>query len=103
MLFVARDAREARRPSEDQSNKTVQLADKLSVELETLRAHLAEVQSTHQRTVETQTAFAAEAGQLQIERDNLKEKLAVGIGEFPLESLSLRAQQLGFADHHAIA
>ena len=38
VLFAARDAREAQRRSEDQSNKTVQRGDKLSVELETLRA-----------------------------------------------------------------
>ena len=92
MLFVARDAREAQRRSEDQSNKTVQRGDKLSVELETLRAQLVEVQSTHQRTVEPQTAFAAEAGQLRIERDNLKEKLANTTGQ--LQAMSKQVEAL---------
>ncbi len=80
MLQVS-DAREAQRRAEDQSTKATQRGDKLSVELETLRAQIAEVQSTHQRTVEAQTAFAAEAGQLRIERDNLKEKLANTMGQ----------------------
>ena len=50
-------------------------------QVETLRAQLAEVQSTHQRTVAAQAVALAEAGRLRTERDSLKEKLANTTGQ----------------------
>ncbi len=80
MLQVA-DARNAQQRAEDQTTKTNQRADKFGTEVESLRAQLAEVQSTHQRTAAAQTAALAEAGQLRAERDSLKEKLANTTGQ----------------------
>lgn len=80
MLQVA-DAREAQKRAEDQATKGAQRADKFGAEVETLRAQLAEVQSTHQRTVAAQAVALAEAGRLRTERDSLKEKLANTTGQ----------------------
>lgn len=81
VMLQVTDARDAQKRAEDQTTKASQRADKLGAEMETLRVQLAEVQSTHQRSVAAQTAAAAEAGQLRMERDGLKEKLANTTGQ----------------------
>ncbi len=81
VMLQVTDARDAQKRAEDQTTKASQRAVTLGAEMETLRVQLAEVESTHQRTVAAQTAAAAEAGQLRMERDSLKEKFANTTGQ----------------------
>ena len=54
------------------------MAQKLATYVE----QIAEILSTHERTVEAQRAFAVEAGQLRIERNHLKEMLTNTTGQW---------------------
>lgn len=85
MLQVS-DAREAQRRAEDQSTKATQRGDKLSVELETLRAQLAEVNAKLDRAAAGHASATADANQMRSERDVLREKVANTTGQ--LEALS---------------
>lgn len=92
VLMQVADAREAQKRAEDQSMKATQRGEKLGVEIELLRAQLAETRATLQGTIAALKAASAESSELKLERDTLKGKLDNTTGQ--LEAVSQQRDSL---------